>query len=42
MACSSAVVSLSSWNSGSDIDVHVHVVSVSGSDENNAFCGSAE
>ena len=42
MACFSAVVSLSSWNSGSDIDVLVHVVSVNGSDENNASCGSSE
>ena len=42
MSCSNAVVSLSSWNSGSDIDVLVHVVSVNGSDENNVFSGSSE
>ena len=42
MACSNAVVSLSGRNYGSDIGVPVHVVSVSGSDENSAFSGSSE
>ena len=42
MACSSAIVSLSGWNSGSEIDVIVHVVSVSSSEENDAFSGSSE
>ena len=37
MACSSDNVSLSGWNYGCDIDVHVHDVSVSGSEENIAF-----
>ena len=41
MACSRAVVGLSGWTSGSDIDVHVHAVLVSGSDENTAFSGSS-
>ena len=42
MACSNASVSLSGWNSGSDIDVPVQDVSVSGSEENIAFNGSSE
>jgi hypothetical protein len=42
MACSNSVVNFYGWNYGSDIDVHVHVVSERGSDENNAFCGSSE
>ena len=42
MACSSAVVSLLGWNSGRDMDVPVQVVSVSGSEENIAFCRSSE
>jgi hypothetical protein len=42
MACSRAVVSLSGLNFGNDIDVHVHDVLVSGSDENTAFSGSSE
>jgi len=41
MAWSNAVVGLPGRNSGSDIDVLVHVVSVSGSDENSAFSGSS-
>ena len=41
MACSRVVVSFSGWNSGSNIDVHVHALLVSGSDENNAFSGSS-
>ena len=40
MACSRAVVSLSGWNYGSDIDVSGHVVLVSGSDEYTTFIGS--
>ncbi len=42
MACSSAVVSLLGLNSGRDIDVPVHFVSVRGSDENILFSGSSE
>ena len=42
MACSSAIVSLSGWNSGSDIDVPFHDVSVSGLEEKIAFNGSSE
>ena len=42
MACSSAIVSLSGWNSGSDIDMPVHDVSVSGSEHNIAFNGPSE
>jgi hypothetical protein len=40
MACSIAVVSLSGWNSGSEMAVPIHVVLVSGSDENIEFIGS--
>ena len=40
MACFSAIVSLLGWNSGSESDVSVHDVSVSGSEENLAFNGS--
>ncbi len=42
MACSRAVVSLLGWNSGRDMDVPVHVVSVSGSEGNIVFSGSSE
>ena len=42
MACSRAVVSMLGWNSGRDMDVPVHVVSVSGSEENIVFSGSSE
>ena len=42
MACSNAVVSCSGWNSGSYIDLHVHVVPVSSSDENSTFSGSSK
>ena len=42
MACSSAVVSLLGWNSGRDMDVPVHDVSMSGSEENIVFSGSSE
>ncbi len=42
MACSSAVVSLYGCNYGRDMDVLVHVVSVSGSEENIVFSGSSE
>ena len=42
MACSNASVSLSGWNSGSNINVSVHVVAVSGFEENSAFNGSFE
>ncbi len=42
MACSRADVSLSGWNSGSDMSVPVQDVLVSGSDENIAFSGSSE
>ncbi len=42
MACSSAVVSLLGWNSGRDMDVPVHVLSVSGFEENIVFSGSTE
>ena len=42
IACSSAVVSLSWWNSGRDMDVPVQAVSVSGSDDNILFSGSSE
>ena len=42
MACSSAVVSLLGWNSGRDMNVPVHAVYMSGSEENIAFSGSSE
>ena len=42
MACSRAVVSLLGWNSGRDMDVPVHVVFVSGFEENIVFSGSSE
>ncbi len=42
MACSIAVVSLLGCNSGRDMDVPVHAVSVSGSKENIVFSGSSE
>ena len=42
MACSSASVSLSGWNSGSEIVVPVHDVSESGSEKNIALNGSSE
>ena len=42
MACSRAVMSLIGWNSGRDMDVPVHVVSVSGSEEKILFRGSSE
>ena len=42
MACSSAVVSLLDWNSGRGMDVPVHVVFVSGFEENIVFSGSSE
>jgi len=42
MACSNASVSLPGWNSGGDIDAHVHDVSVSGFEESIAFDGSFE
>ena len=42
MACYRADLSLSGWNSGSDIVVPVHDVMVSGSDENMALSGSSE
>ena len=41
IACSGASASLSGWDSGSNIDVPVHSVSVSGSEENIAFGGSS-
>ena len=41
MAYSNASVSLSGWNFGSHIDVHVHDVFVSGLEENIAFSGSS-
>ena len=42
MACSRAVVSLLGWKSGREMDVPVHVVSVSVSEENIVFSGSSE
>ena len=42
MACSRAVVILLGWNSGRDMDVPVHVVSVSVYEENLVFSGSFE
>ena len=42
MACSSAVMSLSGWNSCSEMVVHVHDVLVSGFDENIELNGSSE
>ncbi len=42
IACSSAFVSLVWLNSGRDMDVYVHVVFVSGFDENILFNGSFE
>ena len=42
MACSRAVVSLLGWNSGRDVDVPVHVVSLSGSEENIVSSGFSE
>ena len=42
VACSNAVVSLLGLNSGRDMDVPVHDVSVRGSDENILFSGSSE
>ena len=42
MACSSAVVSLLGLNSGRDMDVPVHDVSVRGYDESILFSGSSE
>ena len=42
MACSRAAVGLFGWNSGRDIDLPVHVVSVSGSEENIVVSGSSE
>ncbi len=42
IACSSAVLSLLWCDSGRDMDVHVHVVTVSGFDENIVFSGSFE
>ncbi len=36
------VVSLHGWNSGRDMDVPVHVVYVSGSEESIVFSGSSE
>jgi len=42
MACSSASVSLSGWNSGNEIVAIVHDVSVSGSEKNTALNGSSE
>ena len=42
MTCSRADVISLGWNSGSDIVLLVHVVLVSGSDENVAFSGSSE
>ena len=42
MACSRAVVSLLGRNPGRDMDVSVHVVSVSGSKEKSVFSGSSE
>jgi hypothetical protein len=42
MPCSRAVVSLLGWNSGRDMDVPIHVVSVSVYEENIAYRGSSE
>ena len=42
VACSSAVVSLLGWYSERDMDVPVHDVSVSGSEENIVFSGSSD
>jgi len=42
MVCSRAVVRLLGWNSGRDMDVPVHAVYVSGSEENIVFSGSSE
>ena len=42
MACSRAVMSLLGWNSGREMDVSVHVVSVSVFEENNVLSGSSE
>jgi hypothetical protein len=42
MACSSAIVSLSDWNSESDIHLPVYDASVSGSEENIALSGYSE
>ena len=42
MACYRADLSLSGWNSGSDIVVPIHFVVVSGPVENNAFRGASE
>jgi hypothetical protein len=42
MAYSGAVVSLLGWNSGRDMDVPVHVVSMSCSEQNILFIGSSE
>ena len=42
IACSRAMVSLSWWNSGRDMDVLVQAVFVSGFDENMLFSGSSE
>jgi len=42
MACSRAVVTLLGWNSGRDMDVPVHVVSLSVSEENIVLNGSSE
>ena len=42
IVCSRAVVNLLGWNSWRDMDVPVHVVSVSVSEENIVFSGSSE
>ena len=42
MACSKAVASLFGWNSGRGMDVPVHAVSLSVSEENHVFSGSSE
>ena len=42
MACSSAFVSLSGWNSGSERVMPVQAVLVRGSAENNWWYGSSE
>ena len=42
MACSRAIVNMFGWNSGRNMDVPVHDVSVSGSEENTVFSGSSE
>ncbi len=41
-ACSSVAVSLLCWNSGSDMDVPVHSVSVRSSEDNILLSGPSE